>query len=73
MKWMFPDAHDANDNIGTGLGEAYFDKATGKWVFPGQEDGGANDPTAGPPPTGPMMTGIQYNYHLEYKKSTDLT
>jgi hypothetical protein len=35
---MFPDAHDANENIGTGLGDAYFDKATNKWIFPGQVD-----------------------------------
>ena len=35
MNWLYPDAHDANENMG-GAMEAYFDKATGKWVIPGE-------------------------------------
>lgn len=32
---MYPDAKDANDNLGT-ENKAYFDKATNKWIFPDQ-------------------------------------
>ena len=39
LKWLYPDAHDAAENMGKGL-EAYFDKNTGKWVFPGEVRGG---------------------------------
>jgi hypothetical protein len=35
FKWLYPDAHDTTENMGNKL-EAYFDKATGKWVFPGE-------------------------------------
>lgn len=34
--WLYPDAKTVSeDNLGGG-NEAYFDKATGKWVFPGE-------------------------------------
>ena len=35
LNWLYPDAHDANENMG-GAMEAYYDKATGKWVIPGE-------------------------------------
>jgi hypothetical protein len=35
LGWLYPDAHDTSENMGKGL-EAYFDKSTGKWVFPGE-------------------------------------
>ena len=54
MKWLYPDAHDANENIGQGL-EAYFDENTKKWVFPGEDpSSAAPDPGSAPPPTGPI-------------------
>jgi hypothetical protein len=49
LKWWYPDAHDANENIGESL-EAYFDQKTQRWVFPGEKPPD-NDPSAGPPPT----------------------
>jgi hypothetical protein len=30
---FYPDAHDANENVGRKL-DAYYDDKTGKWVFP---------------------------------------
>ena len=35
LKWFYPDAHDANENVKEGL-DAYYDKVAGKWVFPGE-------------------------------------
>ncbi len=35
LQWLYPDAKDTSENMGKQL-EAYFDKATGKWVFPGE-------------------------------------
>ncbi len=35
LGWLYPDAKDTSENMGKQL-EAYFDKATGKWVFPGE-------------------------------------
>jgi hypothetical protein len=35
FKWIYPDAHDANENIGKSL-EAYYDEKLGRWVFPGE-------------------------------------
>lgn len=35
LNWLYPDAVDTSENMGNSL-EAYFDKATGKWVFPGE-------------------------------------
>ena len=35
MSWMYPDAKDTSNNMGKQL-DAYFDKTTGKWVFPGE-------------------------------------
>ncbi len=35
LSWFYPDAHDANDNLGKQL-EAYYDSKTGQWVFPGE-------------------------------------
>jgi hypothetical protein len=32
---MNPDAHVADDNLGDKV-DAYFDKAKGRWVFPGE-------------------------------------
>jgi len=50
ISWLNPDAHDAQDNMGTSM-EAYFDKTTNKWVFP--DDDGSEAPPAHlvPPPT----------------------
>lgn len=48
ISWLYPEAHDADANLGKSM-EAYFDKATGKWVFPGEEDNN-NDPAIKPPP-----------------------
>lgn len=68
MKWMFPNAHDANDNIGESL-EAYYDEATKRWVFPG-EDPSAADPASAPPPpmsampTPPPSSGTCFNIYL---------
>jgi len=31
---MYPDAHDASDNLGKSV-EAVYNKATGRWEFPG--------------------------------------
>lgn len=57
LNWFYPDAHDASENIGKSL-EAYFDKQTGKWVFPGEENTtGEPDPAALPPPTMGMGMG----------------
>ena len=58
MKWFFPDAHDANDNIGQGL-QAHYDSATGRWVFPGEENAETNDPASLPPPTVDLFPGKQ--------------
>jgi hypothetical protein len=33
LSYLYPDAHDTTENMGKGM-EAYFDKSTGKWVFP---------------------------------------
>ena len=35
LGWLYPDAHDASENLGT-ENKAYFDKSTGRWVFPGE-------------------------------------
>lgn len=35
LNWLYPDAHDANENMG-GTMEAYYDKGSGKWVIPGE-------------------------------------
>jgi hypothetical protein len=35
VSWLHPDAHSADENLGDGL-KAYFDKSTGRWVFPGE-------------------------------------
>merc|ERR1711998_689762 len=48
LGWMYPDAKDANDNLGT-ENKAYFDPATKKWVFPGEDP--VDDIAVGPPPT----------------------
>lgn len=50
LGWFFPDAHDASENLGEKL-EAYYNKETGRWVFPGEVDD-VKDPALGPPPTG---------------------
>ena len=55
LGWMYPDAKDANDNLGT-ANEAYFDKATQKWVFPGEDP--VEDVAVGPPPTSFAGPGI---------------
>merc|ERR1711871_527236 len=53
LGFLYPDAKDANDNLGT-ANTAYYDEVNKRWVFPGEE----NDPDAsiGPPPSGPMMS-----------------
>jgi hypothetical protein len=35
LQWFYPDAVDTSENMGKQL-EAYFDKKTGQWVFPGE-------------------------------------
>ena len=35
LGWLYPEAHDASENLGT-ENKAYFDNATGRWVFPGE-------------------------------------
>ena len=35
LKWLYPDAHDATENLGD-ENKAYFDKNLNRWVFPGQ-------------------------------------
>ena len=40
--------HDASENLGAHL-EAYYDEATKRWVFPGEET--TVDPALAPPPT----------------------
>lgn len=35
LSWLYPEAHDASENIGSSL-EAYYDKQLGRWVFPGE-------------------------------------
>jgi hypothetical protein len=35
LKYMYPDAHDASENIGKSL-EAVYNKETGRWEFPGE-------------------------------------
>jgi hypothetical protein len=53
LGWLYPDAHDASENLGT-ENKAYFDKTTGRWVFPGEENT-EKDANMGPPP----MMGAQ--------------
>lgn len=35
VQWLYPDAHDAEENLGDQL-EAYYDEKTKRWVFPGE-------------------------------------
>ena len=35
LKWLYPDAHDATENLGD-ENKAYFDTKLNRWVFPGQ-------------------------------------
>jgi hypothetical protein len=54
LGWFYPNAHDASENLGNKL-EAYYDKSTKKWVFPG-EDNNQLDIASGPPPTSGFMS-----------------
>jgi len=33
LKWLYPDAHDASDNLGE-QNQARFDPLSGRWIFP---------------------------------------
>ena len=56
-KTLHPDAHDTSGNMGASLGQdggaMYFDKATGRWVTPGDDGAAGGPPVMPPPPTGP--------------------
>jgi len=57
LSWLYPDAHDTTENMGES-NKAYFDKDTGKWVFPDDANNPAPpDPSSLPPPTGPLTSG----------------
>eukprot|EP01039_Chlorochromonas_danica_P008530 gene8530-9403_t len=49
LSWLYPEAHDASENIGSSL-EAFYDKQLGRWVFPGEEASAAASPALAPPP-----------------------
>jgi hypothetical protein len=68
QKHFNPDATDCNENVGSGLGEAYFDRAANRWVFPGEDLSNSRDSSAGPPPTGPMVSaaGEKFNVVVTY-------
>eukprot|EP01041_Mallomonas_annulata_P004695 gene4695-9307_t len=53
LKLLYPDAVDAQKHMGNSL-EAYFDKNTGQWVFPGEENQNVSSAASAPPPTGPI-------------------
>ena len=50
LGWLYPDAHDGTDNLGNKL-EAYFDKSSGRWVFPDEEASDSPPEALAPPPT----------------------
>lgn len=55
ISWLYPEAHNANDNLGQGL-EARYDEATKRWIFPGEENK-VSEESLGPPPMKMMMSG----------------
>ncbi|CAE7518110.1 unnamed protein product, partial [Symbiodinium microadriaticum] len=50
LGWLYPDAHDTTENMGSGL-DAVYDKATGQWIFPDDSNNPPQIPASIPPPT----------------------
>ena len=55
LNWLYPDAHDASENIGQSL-EAYYDDKLGRWVFPGEVSPPCSSPTSPSPSPNPNPT-----------------